>query len=495
MLPMRAEIEHAVQGRHPLIYCLTPEEDRVRNVLEDLAAERGPEARVATWDCVNGLVPGTGSDTRDPCAALEAIVRDPQPGFHLMRDLPDHLHRADVVRALRNAYHALARDGQCTVVIVASVLEIPASLQKEIFLVEAALPTATELLEQVDRVQAAYPGAAVPDASRSAVALALRGLTLNEAGHVMHRVFSRGRVSEREIFEEIFAEKQWLLRKSGGLEFVPHPVDLDAIGGLDVLKDWVRARRELFTQEAVDQGLPIPRGMLIMGVSGCGKSLCAKAVASLWNIPLFRLDMNLVFSGLYGSPEAAFHRALRAVESVAPVVLWIDEIENALGMTSERATVDQSLTFSTFLTWMQERPPLVFVAATANRIESLPAEVIRKGRFDEVFFCDLPTDAERRAILRIHMERNGINPEAVPPDRLLYATRGWTGAEIEQAVIAARIDAHNARRDATLDDLRHHIRRMVPLAATMAEQVKAIRDWSYERAMKASRDEPSAPGA
>ncbi len=491
---MKAEIEHAIRGRHPLLYCLTPEEDRVLETLEALAGARGDGARVSTWDCVAGLQPATDEDTRDPRAALEAIVRGGHPGFVLMRDLPAHLGRADVVRALRNAYHALGPAGRTAIVLAAPELRLPEALHKEVFLVEPGLPSASELLERVARVEADYPGAAVPEALRSALALALRGLTLNEAAHVMHRIFGRGAAAEREIFAEVNAEKQRLLRQSGGLEFVPNPVDLEHVGGLEVLKEWARARKDLFTQKAVDEGLPTPRGVLIMGVSGCGKSLCAKAFSALWNIPLFRLDMNLVFSGLYGSPEAAFHRALKAVESVAPVVLWIDEIENALGMTSERATVEQSLTFSTFLTWMQERPPLVFVAATANRIESLPAEVIRKGRFDEVFFCDLPTDAERRSILRIHLGLNGIDPESIPVDRLLYATRGWTGAEIEQAVIAARIDAHNEGRAVTLDDLRRHIRRMVPLAATMAEQVKAIRDWSYERALKASRDEPAPAG-
>jgi SpoVK/Ycf46/Vps4 family AAA+-type ATPase len=227
-----------------------------------------------------------------------------------------------------------------------------------------------------------------------------------------------------------------------------------------------------------------------MGISGCGKSMSAKAIASLWRVPLFRLDMNLVFSGIYGTPEAAFHRALKSIESVAPAVLWIDEIENALGMTTRSTTADQSLTFSSFLTWMQERPPLVFVAATANRIESLPAEIIRKGRFDEVFFCDLPTDTERREIIRIHLRMNGADPEKINLERLLHSTRGWSGAEIEQAVIAARVDALQESRDITLDDVRRHTVGMVPLSETMAEQIREIRRWSHNRAKRASPAPP-----
>jgi hypothetical protein len=486
------EIRRAVSGRHPLLYILTPEEDRVVTALESMARDLGPEARVSTWTCVDGLSPGRGSgeDTRDARAAVDAIVREGHPGFYVLKDLSEHMARPDVIRSLRNAYHALARGRRTCIAIVAPVLNIPEALQKEICLVEVQLPPPAELLERVGQVQAEYPGASIPEEIRSAVALALRGLTLNEAGHVMHRVFSRAGFTARDIFSEIFAEKELMLRKSGCIEYIPNRIDVENIGGLEILKDWVRKRRDLFTQKAVDEGLPIPKGVLIMGISGCGKSMCAKAIASIWNIPLFRLDMNLVFSGLYGSPEAAFHRALKATEAVAPAVLWIDEIENALGMTSEIATVEQSLTFSSFLTWMQERPPLVFVAATANRIESLPAEVIRKGRFDELFFCDLPTDAERREIVRIHLRMNGVDPAGIDVERLLHATRGWTGAEIEQAIVAARIDAHHEGRTMNLEHIRRQTVRMVPLSTTMAEQIKAIRSWSYQRALKASKEEP-----
>jgi SpoVK/Ycf46/Vps4 family AAA+-type ATPase len=197
-----------------------------------------------------------------------------------------------------------------------------------------------------------------------------------------------------------------------------------------------------------------------------------------------------VFSGLFGSPEAAFHRALKTIESVAPAVLWIDEVENALGMTADTNTIEQQLTLSTFLTWMQERPPLVFVTATANRIESLPAEIIRKGRFDEVFFCDLPGEDERREIISIHMRHQGADPAQLDPERLLYATRGWSGAEIEQAIIAARVDARDVGREMTLDDIRRHTSRMVPLSRTMEEQIKAIRSWSFNRALRASKEPP-----
>lgn len=483
------EIRSAAFSRHPLLYLQTPEEARVLTALETLASEMGDGAKVMTWTCVNGLDCADG-DTRDPVKAIQAILNAPSPGFYMMKDLSEFIERPDVVRALRDAYLAFSGEARTFIAITSPLLTIPDILSKEICLIEVPFPSPDEFIEHLLVVQKQYPGMEISESLYPEIALALRGLTLNEAGHVMHRVFGSGSVAEADILEQIFAEKELILRKAGFLEFIPSRMDVDMIGGLEILKDWAIKRQKLFTQDAVDAGMPIPKGILIMGVSGCGKSLSAKAISSLWHVPLFRLDMNLVFSGMYGSPEAAFHRALKAIESVAPAVLWIDEIENALGMTSENASAEQSLTFSSFLTWMQERPPLVFVAATANRIEALPAEVIRKGRFDEVFFCDLPTDNERREIIKVHLELNELDPEEFDIDRLLFSTKGWTGAEIEQAIIAARIDAHQEERTLTLEDILRQTARMVPLSTTMEEQIKAIRSWSYNRATRASKAPP-----
>jgi SpoVK/Ycf46/Vps4 family AAA+-type ATPase len=322
--------------------------------------------------------------------------------------------------------------------------------------------------------------------------LTLRGLTLKESEHVLHGALAGGDVTRENLLARIFDEKEKAVRKFGVLEYVRTSNSLRDIGGMEILREWIDKRKPLFTQDAVEAGQPVPRGVLIMGISGCGKSLCAKVIANLWDVPLFRLDMNMVFSGLYGNPHAAFQRALTGIESVAPAVLWIDEIENGLGMTTANSSSEQTLTFSSFLTWMQERPPLIFVAATANRIESLPAEVIRKGRFDEVFFCDLPTDEERKEIIRIHLEHNDIDAEKVDPGKLLYTTRGWSGAEIEQAIVATRIEALHAGREADLEDVKAQMRGMVPLSTTMSEQIRAIREWSHYRARRASKAPPKS---
>ena len=480
------QIRAAIRGRHPLIYLHTPEEDRVVDALRPLASGCFAGGTLTTWTCVRGLEPAPeGADTRDPMAALEHILAHPRPGIYVMKDLSAFLADRRVVRGLRDAYHALVSDFKTCLVLVSPEAVLPETLDKELCYVEVEMPGPDELLARTLKVQERYPGAALSDGLRSELGMALRGLTLQEVEHVMHRVFGAGGLSEKEVLAEVFAEKKTLARKSGFLEFVPSSFDLSRVGGLENVKDWALKRKSLFTQEAVKAGAPVPKGVLIMGISGCGKSMLSKAIAGLWHVPLFRLDMNLVFSGLYGSPEAAFHRALRMVEAVAPVVLWIDEIESALSTPKDVAS-DQSMTFSAFLTWMQEKPPLVFVAATANRIETLPAEVIRKGRFDQVFFCDLPDEAERRDIIEIHLRLNGTKPADIQIDRLLVHTEGWSGAEIEQAIISARIEAMGAGRPMNTDDIKRVTDSMVPLSKTMAEQIKAIRAWAYDRATRAS---------
>lgn len=230
----------------------------------------------------------------------------------------------------------------------------------------------------------------------------------------------------------------------------------------------------------------MPKGLLIMGVSGCGKSLAVKVISSLWHVPIFRLDMNVVFSGLYGNPEAAFRGALDTIETVAPAVLWVDEIENSLGMEEGGLSISSHI-FSAFLTWMQEKPPMIFIAATANKINALPAEVIRKGRFDQVFFCDLPTEIERKEIIDIHLKRNQANPADFDLGYLAIMTEGWNGAEIETAVSSARIEAFYEDRPFTMADISSVCSKIVPLSQTMEEQIKYIRSWAFSRATPASK--------
>ncbi|MBO7092924.1 MAG: AAA family ATPase [Victivallales bacterium] len=331
----------------------------------------------------------------------------------------------------------------------------------------------------------------IPEDAIREITLALKGLTENEISYVLQRACKNKESNKDEILDEIFSEKKNVVKKSGFLEFSPPRWKIESIGGLDNLKQWLIKRQHMFTREAVEAGVPVPKGLLMMGISGCGKSLAVKTISSLWNIPMFRLDMNLVFSGMYGSPEEAFHRALKTIESVAPAVLWIDEIENALGLDDSGQRIASHI-FSSFLTWMQEKPPLIFIAATANKIQALPAEVLRKGRFDEVFFCDLPSKEERADILKIHLLRNNANPDDFDFKMLQIMTEGWNGAEIEQAIISARTEAFYENRPFNQRDLETVMSRIVPLSDTMEQQIKAIRSWAFSRATPASKYGKSA---
>jgi len=486
------QLRKVILGRHPLVYVRTWEEERAVRMLEEMAqGVYGGKGKVWKWSCVEGLSGGPeGVDTTDPLAAIRAVAEavaatPPQRGFAIFRDLPSFFDRPEVLRALREAYNAF-RQRDSFLFVVSPEIALPEALSKETFLVDLELPGPEELAGRIREVAAQFPDVAIDPGILDEAALALRGLTLNEAGHILGRIY-RGKKTRREdVLEEVFTEKELIVKKSGYLEFVAHGSRLDEIGGLDVLKEWLERRRKLFSRQAVADGMPAPRGILIMGMSGCGKSMCCKATSTLWGVPLFRLDMNLVVSGLYGTPEAVFHRALQNIEALAPAILWIDEIENSLGHDESAAG---SSIFSAFLTWMQEKPPLVFVAATANRIEALPAEVIRKGRFDQVFFVDLPNDAEREEIFRINLRKSGVDPEKFDPRILALSTKGWNGAEIEQAVVAARVEAYHEGRDFSSDDLSHSLAQIVPLSRTMEEQMKKIRSWAFGRATGASSPE------
>lgn len=481
-------IRRALVGGHPLLYVQTWEETRVERLVQHFAKTfYGPPVPYGLWSIVEGLtmdgVPV--ANTHDPLAALEVILAGEGKAFFVLKDLAGAADgRPEIVRRLRDIYRGLKDRGR-HVILVSPRLMIPDDVKKEIYVIEYELPDELEIARMLDSSLKRLLGAdgiSGPDLKR--LALALRGLTADEIGHVLSKTFAERKTFSEEAFREVLAEKEQMSRKEGVLEFVPPRVSLADVGGYDVLKGWLHKRQKLFSREALDAGVPIPRGILLMGVSGCGKSLCVKTISSEWNLPLFRLDMNAIFGT--DNPEATFLRALRSVEAVSPAVLWIDEIEMGVGGYRDGQDASMSRIFSGFLTWMQEKSALVFVAATANRIQLLPAEIIRKGRFDQVFFVDLPGEEERKQIFQIHLARNKCDVGRLDIVFLAKATAGWNGAEIENAVVSSVVDAYSEKREVTEDDLYRMIGATVPLSVTMEEQIKAIRSWAHERALNAS---------
>jgi SpoVK/Ycf46/Vps4 family AAA+-type ATPase len=322
------------------------------------------------------------------------------------------------------------------------------------------------------------------------------GLTAAEA----EAVFARALVNDGRLTDDDLAlvldEKKQAVRRSGILEFYEAEEGLDQVGGLEILKAWLMKRYQGFTEDARAYGLPEPRGVLLLGVQGCGKSLVAKAVSQAWQMPLLRLDVGRVFGKYIGESEAGIRSAIRTAEAVAPAILWIDEIEKGFAGSSGDAhdTGVSARVLGTFLTWLQEKKKPVFVLATANSIRNLPPELLRKGRFDELFFVDLPAPGEREAIFRVHLARRRRDPALFDLAGLAAASDGYTGAEIEQSVNEALHDAYaDGRREPTTVDLQAALKEIVPIAVTMRETIQAMRRWAEHRARRASAGEAAPP--
>jgi SpoVK/Ycf46/Vps4 family AAA+-type ATPase len=469
----------------PLAYIRTAEEDRVAALLADI----GPElnAPVWSWSITQGLrrlkeaAPEAG--TENPETLLDFISRHPHPAIFQLRDFHEPMNASAVVRRYLRDLHASSAGRNRFVVITSPLRQIPEELERVLAFLELGTPDLTELLKLVadeTRVLGQPPS----DESIAQLAPALIGLTLDEARYALRRAMTAAPALTAESRTVLLEEKRLLFGRGGVLEFISTPTTMDAIGGLENMKQWLRERRKLFDLRNSLNREIVPKGVLIMGIPGCGKSLCVKAISSQFELPLYRMNMVEVFSGRHGAPGTAFADACRQMEEIAPAVLWFDELEMAV--TSSESSGEQGRIFAFFLTWMQEKAPGLFVAATANRIDLLPAEMIRKGRFDEVFFVDLPTDEERREIFRIHLSKRGYDADTLGIQELIAYTQGWTGAEVEQCVVSAITKAMLADRTPTPQDLLTLAARSVPLSRTMREQITHIRSWAFERAIRAT---------
>jgi SpoVK/Ycf46/Vps4 family AAA+-type ATPase len=484
------QVDRAIEAGIPVVYVVTWEEERLASMLLNASQKLfGDDREVWQWTAARGFINGPGRDHKltDPVDALTFIVNENADAICLMKDLPSYFDgNPDLLRAVRDVYDLFgSRPG--SLVLAHPQTLVPMDLGKELYLIELPLPQSDELLELLVSLNHEYEeNRRVSGDWLERVSYAMKGLSSNEARDLFRQLVSGSVLDIDEALSEINIAKAQLLMKENCLEVVTKKYDISDIGGMEKLKQWVISRQILFGKDAQEANIQAPAGILMMGVSGCGKSLAAKTIPSVWGLPLIRLDMNKVMSGGWGAPEVAWERAIRAAENAAPVVLWIDEIENSFGFLNDAATSGNMTIFSSFLTWMQEKPSNVFVAATANRIEILPPEMIRKGRFDQLFFVDLPESPARVEILKIHIRGQGGDPEQFDLEHLAEIVAGWTAAEIEQMVRAARIDAFTDGREFGYDDLIHNIYRIVPLSKTMSEQLNALRIWSHNRATRAS---------
>jgi SpoVK/Ycf46/Vps4 family AAA+-type ATPase len=489
-------LREIIDSGRPLAYIQSAEEQRVASLLRNVAqAAFSAKVPVWTWSLTGGLTQADGGkasgDTASPRAALDFIAEHPGPALFHLKDFHEALRdSAEIRRRVRDLYAACFDRGKF-VFITSPVQGLPPELDRDFAYLELGVPDLLELdaFLREETAAIAATGAQV-DASEDTlnlVARAVQGLTLDEARHALRRALAAARRLDRESLPLLYEEKRLLVNRSGMVQFIAEGDKIDNVGGLSIMKDWLLERRKLFQQRERLGADIVPKGVLVMGISGCGKSLSVKAIANCFGLPLYRIDMSEIFSGRHGAPESAFARACRMLEAIAPAVVWFDEIE--MGITSTESAGEQGRIFAFFLTWMQEKTHGLFVAATANRIDLLPAEMIRKGRFDEVFFVDLPLDDERVEIFRIHLLRRNIDPAGFNLERLKRFTKGWTGAEVEQCVVSALTTARLEDREVNEDDLMHATGNIVPLSKTMKEQVDHIRSWARDRALRASPSE------
>lgn len=473
------------ESGRPLTYVRSVEEQRVGRVLRDIGLRLSPSAPVWTWSLTEGMrsdEAGAEPGTQTARSALDFIVSHKGGGIFHLQDFHESLRESPEVRRRMRDLYAACRDQGKFVVITAPIQSIPDELQRSIVFVELRPP---DLVELVDFLQQEAPASAeASEATLHQLARALQGLTLDEAHYALRRALAESPTLGPESVPALLEEKRLLVNRSGTVEFISGNTQIGDVGGLEGLKKWLLERQKLFRMRDSLSSEIVPKGVLVMGIPGCGKSLCIKAIANYFELPLYRVDMIEIFSGRHGKPEGAFVEACKMLEDVAPAVLWFDEIE--MGITSTESGGEQGRIFAFFLTWMQEKSRGLFVAATANRIDLLPAEMLRKGRFDEVFFVDLPVDEERVEILRIHLERRAVDPAQFDLNQLTQFTTGWTGAEIEQCVISAITKAKLAERELTLHDLITVAVSIVPLSRTMKEQINHIRGWAFERAVRAT---------
>ncbi|MCP5055956.1 MAG: AAA family ATPase [bacterium] len=480
--PIEQELSLQLRAGFRLIALEALEEERALRVLERCA--RRAERELHTWSLATGFG-GDGSGAGSLDAAIRAFEAREAPAIFVIVDAHAVLGDPVGVRRLRDVLPRLAERRQI-VVLLAPLLDLPVELEREAARLSLPLPGADELRKMFERVVANVPNAEADSSLLDDCVRAALGLTSGEAVRAFRKAWLATGSLSQDAVAALAGEKRKALHRIPALTFHDGPADLASVGGLGELKSWLRERRRAFGQEARDFGLPSPRGLLLLGVQGCGKSLCAKSVAAEWRFPLLRLDLAAAFSDPARSPELTIREATAVAESLAPVVIWIDEIEKGFAVSDRDPGA--SRVFGTFLTWLAEKQAPVFVVATANDVAALPPELLRRGRFDDLFFVDLPTEDERAEILAIHLAKRGRDPKQYPLGELAGRALHLSGAELEQVVAAALYTAFAEGRELQDTDLGEAIQDTVPLYETYEERIKELRNWARHRARPATLD-------
>ena len=474
-----------VRAGYPGLYLVSAEELRVEAELKQIIT-RLPGYTLHFWSTVDGLVDvknRTIVNANDPLEVLEAVTKLPEKSLVLLKDY--HLHFADsnpiLLRKFKDTLlHAKVK--QKTLVVLGCRLCLPPELEHELTVVHLQLPGKTGLRAILGGIMDSAGIHSLDIETHEKAVEAAAGLTTIEA----ENAFSLSYAETKTITPSIIArEKAQAVKKNGLLEIVEVKETLNSIGGLDLLKDWLLRRKDAFSQRAISYGLPAPKGLLIIGIPGTGKSLTAKATAAVFNVPLLKLDAGKLYGGIVGQSEANLRAVINTAEAIAPCCLWIDELEKGFAGSKSSGSTDggtSARVFGSFLSWMQEKVKPVFIVATANDVSQLPPEMLRKGRFDELFFVDLPDEVEREAIWKIVVERRGRNAIDFDLQLLAKSSEGLTGAEIEAVFLEAMFAAFERDGEPSELDVAASMNSFVPLSKLMAEQIAGLKQWSVGRA-------------
>jgi hypothetical protein len=491
---MLEQLQLLIQSGHPILSIETHDETRAKELVHRAAAALS--LPVFEWSVTAGLLqthPHRAETDAKPGKAgpaLEYVLsRRAERSIYLFKDLGPHCKEPYIARLLRDLH-----SGDGATVILVDLAALPDNIRRLTVPLQLKLPDSEELEKLVRDTFRQIRGQSLYEITHTLtkrdldqLVQTLRGLTCSEAGRVIAAAIHDDHALTAEDLPRIVEGKRNLLQSTGCLESISVDVAIEEMGGLDNLKGWLGRRRSGMTARAREFGLAPPRGILLLGVQGCGKSLCAKAVASAWGMPLLRMDPGVLYQKFIGESENRLREALAQAETMAPAVLWIDEIEKAFASATS-ASADGGLSqrmFGTLLSWMQDHKSPIFMVATANNIAALPPELMRKGRFDEVFFVDLPGDEARRQILSIHLRRRKREPERFALDKLTAATSGFSGAEIEQAIVSAMYAALSEGTELTDGHLNAELKATRPLSVLMAEQVGELREWACGRCVPA----------
>ena len=501
-----SKIKDMLNAYYPVLYLTSYEYDRTKQKIEGIVNTLRSEnktLRLFNWNCVDGLrlIEGLtsspvqnkdGEEIVEPEETLKYILNDRESSkdVFVLEDFNNYIEEENIKFYIRSIAEK-ARHTNSHAIVLSAVYKLPVELEKYVTVLNIPLPDRGDMERTLGMVERQCKINLTIEMRNRMVDAAL-GMTSMEADLAFCLAAVKDDLGPNAPYT-VSSEKEQIIKKSGILDYFPKNESLKDVGGMEVLKDWLFKRQKAYEKNARDFGLQEPKGLLLLGVPGCGKSLTAKSIASFWNMPLLRLDIGKVYQGLVGSSEDNIRKAIATAEAVAPCVLWIDEIEKGLSGVQSSGTTDGGVTsriFSTILTWMQEKTSPVFVVATANNINLLPPELLRKGRFDEIFFVDLPNQKERENIFAIHLKKKGQDPSYFPMEMIGKETEGFNGAEIEEcikeAMFAAYVDSPENPKLLS-KHLMDAISTTVPLSTTMKEQIISLRQWAKTRAKNASK--------